>query len=98
MSPVDDVGTAVGSGLGNLLGNLLKEKKDVTNRELEEMEDVEDRDESLAAHDREMLENLHLHFGRGPGEPRSWEEMSEEGREYIRGLYWKAMGEATSGG
>lgn len=49
-------------------------------KELAEMTDVESQEESLSKQDREMLENLHLHFGRGPGEPRSWEEMSEEGR------------------
>lgn len=76
----------------------MEEKNDVNEKELAEMAEVESREESLSKRDREMLENLHLHFGRGPGDPRSWEEMSEEGRESIRRLYWNAMNGSTSGG
>ena len=75
----------------------MEERNDVNEKELAEMADVESREESLSKRDREMLENLHLHFGRGPGEPRSWEEMSEEARESIRRLYWNAMNGSTNG-
>ena len=67
-------------------------------REFADGADVESQEESLSRQDREMLENLHLHFGRGPGAPRSWEEMSEESREGIRRLYRNVMNGPTSGG
>ena len=60
--------------------------------------DMEIPDESLAERDGEMLEHIRLHFDPGPGMPRSWEEMSEVGREYIRRLYWETMEGETSAG
>ena len=59
------------------------------------MEDRESLEESLAARDGEMLENLHLCFTGEPGMPRSWEELPEAGKENIRRMYWQAMEGAT---
>ena len=73
----------------------------MTDRELRELLGMEARDDledPVAERDREMLENLHLHFEHFPGKPRSWAEMSEEGRESIRRLYWSRMEGSTDAG
>ena len=54
-------------------------------------------EESLEALDREMLRLVHLQFWRGPGTPRSWEELPEKTKEQVRRMYWEKMeGEAHS--
>ena len=57
-----------------------------------------DEDEGLSADDREMLRNMHLNFGGGTGNPRRWEDLSEEVKEAIRDLYRKATRGVTDGG
>jgi len=66
----------------------------------EDMEELGrlDEDEGLSADDREMLENMHLNFGRGPGDPRRWEDLPEKDKEAIRDLYRKATRGVTNGG
>ena len=62
------------------------------------MGDMDRWEESLKERDREMLENLRLHFTREPGSPRSWEELPEASRQQIRRLYWESMeGESKAG-
>ena len=62
------------------------------------MEELERSEEDLEAQDREMLQNMHLNFGRGPGDPRKWEDLSESAREAIRELYRKATEGVINGG
>ena len=62
------------------------------------MEESERSEEDLEAQDREMLQNMHLNFERGPGRPRRWEDLSERDKEIIRDLYRKGMQGATGGG
>ena len=62
------------------------------------MEELERTEEELEAQDREMLEHMHLHFERGPGRPRRWEDLSERSKEMIRDLYRKGTRGATGGG
>ena len=54
-------------------------------------------EESLEARDREMLKHVHLQFRRGPGMPRSWEELPEDSKEQIRKLYRESMERRVSG-
>ena len=65
--------------------------------DMEELDRLEEG-EGLSAEDREMLGNMHLNFGRGAGNPRRWEDLSEEAREAIRDLYRKATRGVTGGG
>ena len=51
------------------------------------MENLERSEESLEAQDREMLRHMHLQFKGGPGNPRTWEELSDRDKELIRNLY-----------
>ena len=62
------------------------------------MEELERPEEDLEAQDREMLQNMHLNFGRGPGDPRRWEDLPESAREAIRELYRKATRGVIDGG
>lgn len=62
------------------------------------MEELERPEEDLEAQDREMLQNMHLNFERGPGRPRRWEDLSERDRGIIRDLYRKWTQAATGGG
>jgi len=55
------------------------------------VEDQEILEESLAARDGEMLENLRLCFTGERGMPRSWEELLEADRETIRRFYWRTI-------
>jgi len=62
------------------------------------MEESERPEEDLEAQDREMLQNMHLNFERGPGRPRRWEDLSERDKEMVRDLYRKGMQGANGGG
>ena len=48
-------------------------------------------EDSIETRDREMLERMHLQFRRGPGMPRSWEELPEADKEQLRRLYRESM-------
>ncbi len=48
-------------------------------------------EDSIETGDREMLERMHLQFRRGPGMPRSWEELPEADKEQVRRLYRESM-------
>ena len=62
------------------------------------MEELERSEESLQAEDREMLRHMHLNFDRGPGRPRTWEDLPERDKELIRDLYRKGTQGVAGGG